>query len=378
MGMRVKKQLIYEFWDCPQCGAQGILGSAESCPHCSKPRNQSIKFYRKSDQEILVEQEKLSRHSGGADWICEYCDGLNAAMLTHCGSCTAEKSANAKTVVDPGPKDIPPPKVEALSKGPPTKSRRRLILGLVVASIAALLYWSMAAEKNTYRVDQVSWSRKIIVERYVREFRESWEDEQTGDDISLLTKKSKVRSYKDVLDHYKTETYSEEESYQSGSREKCSTEYKSTGNGAAEKITACHDEPVYATRQITKTREVPVYRKEPVYANWVRYQSSFYKDHQVFESSGTNNAPQWPKTKLGTGVSQRPDREGARDGLYRVTLRRMSPSKKAPPSVTITTIEKRFVDHYEIGKEIAVDYQNVGGLQWPEGDKEESSSTDKP
>lgn len=384
LGMSVKKELVYEFWDCAQCGSKGLLGSVETCSQCSKPRDKHIVFYRDSTNETLVSPEAAQRYQGGADWICEYCDGLNSSGKTHCGSCSAEKSTGAKTVLTAASvaaplKSMPSPQAKARNSsrnGTRSKYRKWYFVGLAILC-TAVLYWALAAEKNSYKVDQVSWTRKIHVERYVRESRESWDDAKSGEDLVVTQTTSKIRSYKDVLDHYKKESYSVAESYRSGSRQKCSTEYQSMGNGAAQKTTSCHDEPVYSTRQVQKTREVPVYRKEPIYDRWIRFQSNFYKDHQVFEASGSSNAPAWPKILLGKGFLDKPDRQGAKEESYRVTLRRLSTSKNAPHLVSITTTGQRFVEHYRIGQEISLQYQRLGGLKWPQGDQEIKGSDEK-
>jgi hypothetical protein len=71
-------------WDCPACGAQGLLGlSQRHCPSCGAAQDPTRRYYPPAGSEIAVENHPFH----GADVRCRGCDSPNAAIAKHCVNC---------------------------------------------------------------------------------------------------------------------------------------------------------------------------------------------------------------------------------------------------------------------------------------------------
>ncbi|MDF1563741.1 MAG: hypothetical protein P1V51_11905 [Deltaproteobacteria bacterium] len=373
MGERIHEELVYEYWDCAYCDSKAIRGDQESCTTCGHARDQDITFYRLEDREEQVEAEKQARHQAGADWICSFCNTLNAATLEACRNCSASKEQSEKNFLEhqaakeaqraPKPSAAPPP---------PPKKKSRLGLWLGLGAAAALIIggitWATRTVPVTYEVTSVRWERSIPVERYQWVKATNWEDEMVGDDIRRLAQREKLHHTERRQVGTREETYTETQKVKTGTREECSTSYKSTGSGASKKVTKCRDVPVYTDKQVTKTRTVPIHKDFPIMKTEVDYQSKRYAPRDVARASGNDNAPQWPEAKLGTGEDGKPDREGKREALYLVNLKRAA-GDKGPDTVELSTTEQRFTDVWKPGVQRPIGVSNLGGLSLEPGDE---------
>jgi hypothetical protein len=88
---------------------------------------------------------------------------------------------------------------------------------------------------------------------------------------------------------------------------------KDLGNGYFEDVTK--EEPVYEHRTRTVTETVPVYKDEPVFKDWARYEIDKWHKEREARAAGSDQSPHWPDPKL----SNR-EREGARAEAYLATF----------------------------------------------------------
>lgn len=82
-------------WDCPSCGAVGLLGlDHRHCPTCGSAQDPTSRYYPTDAQKVAVEDHPFH----GADLRCAACDTPNSAKATCCVGCGAPLDG-AKAVV---------------------------------------------------------------------------------------------------------------------------------------------------------------------------------------------------------------------------------------------------------------------------------------
>lgn len=130
------------------------------------------------------------------------------------------------------------------------------------------------------------------------------------DGARLQYTRNEVKTYKDVLDHYKTVTETRTRRVIDHYEKRSS--YKNLGNGYFEEHTK--NVPVYMTETYTENVQKPVYRQEPVYATKYYYEIDRWTVTDTAKSSGHGQNPSWPKPKLKDG-----QRTGDKNEHYFVT-----------------------------------------------------------
>jgi ribosomal protein L37E len=377
---RTTEEYVYEYWDCPRCGEKGIRGDFKVCASCGFSRDDTINFYRKDVDEVVSDEAQVDKFKQGPDWVCSYCGSLISQTDGKCGGCGMTRDDSVKNYfelkgkedagdeVTAGSEAAPPPPPDS---GEEKKGKGKLfgIIGGVAAAIAIVAFWGLSSKAVKYKVKSVYWERGIAVDRYKLTNNTDWEDEMKGDEIRVIRKNREIRRYDKRQVGTRTESYKDTEKYQAGTKEECTTSYKSTGSGAAKKTKKCRDVPVYKTREVTKTREVPVYREFPVYGNKVIYVSKMYSVYTTPKKSGRDNSPSWPAVKLGEGLDGKPDKEGERSEKYNVTLSKISKAK-GPGEVIFKTRSDLFEKKYILNNEIEMKVSNLGGIKYDKGEEE--------
>lgn len=364
----VYEELVYEYWDCPQCGNKGIRGDQRVCTQCGNPRDENITFYRKEEQEEVVEdQQQQAAFEAGPDWECQFCGSLNSSTLSSCKGCGNERSEGDKSYFEAqAEKQSREAEHETgTTEEEPAKGGGK-IFAIILAAVLLIgggLWWWLTRETDVdFKVTSVKWQRVIPHLRYKTSLKTDWDENVKGDDVQIISKNQKIKEYKQVVDRYRTETYQDTERYQSGTKKKCSTSYKSTGSGASKKTTTCKDVPVYSTRKVTKTREVPVYKKVPVYDTQVTYKSKSYDLLRNVTSTGTTNDVKWPALNLGTGEDGKKDKEGERSATYTVNLKKINSEADGPGTYRFNTTEQAFTSKYIAGKTVTLPVSTMGNI----------------
>ncbi len=351
----ITEELIYEYWDCDKCGKKEIRGDLRACISCGSPRNESIKFYLLTSKEEKVEDIKQSNEfKAGPDWLCSFCNTLNSATKDSCLSCGSSKLDSEKNYFD-----IQKSKEEKLNKKnfvEPQKQTSSLkkIITWTIAGISTFIGGICFLTKThdvKFQMKSVKWEITVPVSRYIRTEKIDWENSLTGDNIQKISSTKEIFSYEDRQVGTKTERYTDSESYQSGSKKECNTSYESTGSGASKKVTKCENVPTYSTRNVTKTRTVPMYQKFPIYANKIKYFSSSYAFLRNFTLSGVDNLPKRPDIELSVGAENKPDRKENEINKFEVIFSKLNKEDKALDNQAFLVSEDLFKTKYLLNSE---------------------------
>jgi hypothetical protein len=297
---------VYEMlWDCRHCGSKKLLGlTHRHCPQCGSPQNPSERYFPSDDEKVAVQDHVYY----GADVICRYCQNPNSRKSKHCGTCggpleegtdvqkrgeqihaigayageTAEHARRefANQAAPPAPAKKP-------------KSRVRLILGVVVAFVVALITFFVVAIVWTkpagLEVTGHEWKREIDVERFGPVQETAWCD-QVPPSGRVMSRSRAVRSHERV---------------QKG--ETCRTKKVDQGDGTFRESRVCE----------------PVYENKPIYSDQCRYTIDKWTRARTVTKNGSSLSPppSWPEPALArTGQCLGCEREAQRRETYTVKL----------------------------------------------------------
>ncbi|MDX1959859.1 MAG: hypothetical protein SFU98_14910 [Leptospiraceae bacterium] len=373
----VVEELIYEYWDCPKCGNKGIRGDEYKCSSCGFPRDDSIKFYRKEVEEKVTDTNQAEKFVKGPDWVCSFCNSLNFQDDQNCKGCGASKSDSEKNYFENlKEKEEKEAKkankaVEAVKEEPKTPVWKKIafaVSGFFVL-LLGICFYGLSSHKVNYKVTKVNWVRAIAIERYAWSNRSDWSDSMVGDGIVEISRTQSIRSYEKRQVGTTTESYTDTERYQSGTKRECSTSYESTGSGASKKKTSCSNVPTYSSRNVRKTRTVPVYKDFPIYGTKVNYRSKMYQLLGYRVKQGTDNNPEFPNPRLGTGEEGKPDKETERVESLQVTLVKVNKDDSGEESLEIVAKENEFKTKYLKDALVEMNVTNFGFIDFKNGEE---------
>ena len=185
-----------------------------------------------------------------------------------------------------------------------------LILIGTFAAIAFIIFGLVSCFSPKVRnvtIDDFEWKRTIDVEEIVTYDESGW---TLPDDARLQYTKREIRSYKNVVDHYKTVSETKTRMVVDHYEDKVS--HVDLGNGYFEEKT--ERAPVYKEETYTEISSEPVYRQEPVYDTKYYYEIDRWTVVDAAKSSGHDQNPSWPELKLKDG-----QRAGSKKEYYFVT-----------------------------------------------------------
>lgn len=174
---------------------------------------------------------------------------------------------------------------------------------LVIFSIIAGVLWSsfLRTEPVELTVRQLTWERNVEVEEYRTLHESNWSVPAGGRETRRYRA---IHHYDHVLDHYETEhytvpvqVYDGQESYSYN----CGTRTIDNGNGtfSYETQTCTGSRAKYRTDYQPRTRQVAVYRDDPVYRTKYDYDiERWVFDHWITAKGGTSETtqtPHWPE-----------------------------------------------------------------------------------
>ena len=372
----ITEEIIYEYWDCPKCGTKGIRGDIYSCRQCGYQRDNTITFYRMEGIEEKVESlEKQEEFKQGPDWICSYCESLNKSNQISCSTCNAKKEdSETNYFQEQAKRKERETNKTNIDEGRPSAQKFSAWkwVAAIVVFLGGICYYGNRTENVEYEVTKVEWIRLIDHQKYKRVQKIDWKDDLSGDDIQISEEKKEIRRYEKRQVGTRTESYTDTEEYQNGTKRECSTSYESTGSGASKKITSCNDVPVYSTRQVTKYRDVPIYQDFPIYDIKVRYSSKVYTSIGYDKKQGTDNNPIWPEI-MGMGEDNKEDRGGEKLESLVASIKKNNKEKEGPEEQKVKMPEKPFREIYKLGSTINMSVKNFGGFSY----KNEESDFDE-
>ena len=319
-----EEEVVVGLWDCSRCGRKANSGLEVECPGCGGARDEDVTFYlpQEGQEARLTAPNDLRRAAAaGPEWLCEHCGSSVPADLTVCTNCGAPRGkSDARAVRMYAPGEAPRTGAKPQRAAPPPPQRRPRRPGAVALIVLAFVflagYLALRPRAVTATVTELAWSRVIEVEEYRLLQQEGWDPPS---DARVTGRDRRVRSYRQVLDHYETATRDVSERVQVGTRtERVQVGTRDNGNGTFSHVYENRSIPVYETRTRRETYQKPVYRQEPVYDTWHHYEIwRWVHDRDVRAAGGPEVAPHWPAVSL----KGKQEREGKRTEEYRVTLR---------------------------------------------------------
>lgn len=308
-------------WDCPACGATGLLGVDQKfCATCGSAQDPKTRYFPSDDQKILLEDHPFH----GADVVCRACDTPNAAVSEFCTACgsplddAAAAATRQSKVVGEGEhfagETAADAKAEAKAKreaeearrrarmagedpdAPPKKRRGFLGVGLF-GGCPALITTSAVACAGFFGLswlfqttDQVTieghaWKRSIEVEVYGPKQERAWRDKVPAG-ARIQTCREEKRDTKKVPDG-----------------ESCEVVKTDKGDGS------------FSEKKVCK----PKYKKVDVMAEKCSYEIDTWTKARVEQAAGADLSPKWPTVKLAqTGTCRGCEREGERRSTFTV------------------------------------------------------------
>lgn len=317
-------KLVEGLWDCPFCDNKRIRAGQKTCPSCGHPQDENTKFYM-PDEIKYVSEEEAEKISRNPDWQCSFCGSLNSDNLDSCANCGATKEESERNYFEmrqqeeekKRKKEEKKEEQKASSQKSDSKEPRNsflknmLILIGTFAAIAFIIFGLVSCFSPKVRnvtIDDFEWKRTIDVEEIVTYDESGW---TLPDDARLQYTKREIRSYKNVVDHYKTVSETKTRMVVDHYEDKVS--HVDLGNGYFEEKTK--RVPVYKDETYTETSHEPVYRQEPVYDTKYYYEIDRWTVVDTAKSSGYDQNPSWPELKLKDG-----QRAGSKKEYYSVTI----------------------------------------------------------
>lgn len=284
---------VYQMlWNCPTCGAEGLLGlDHRYCPNCGTPQDPSKRYFPDDDQKVAVTDHRYH----GADWICPGCETPNSAAATYCVSCggDAQGSKQAKRIGEtPPPAPVAEPSGGGVKKAAAAGGCLALgFVGFIVALLvfgAVAVFWSKPSEAT---VTGHRWERTIATERLSEVEDAAWCDALPKDSTEL-SRSMKEKSTEKVQDG-----------------ETCVKKNKDLGDGTFKQLDECS----------------PKFKEVPVEAPWCRYKTNRWEAEKSARAAGDglSPAPSWPAVSLTRPACTQVgcEREGARTERYEVLLK---------------------------------------------------------
>jgi ribosomal protein S26 len=297
-------------WTCPNCMTKN-KGTQKTCTGCGSPQPESVQFQQGKTQQFIEDEQIIQAAKAGADFHCSFCGARNAATNEVCVQCGADltgaarrqtgqvigafKEGEAQPIKCPNcgemntedqavcsncggslaPEPPPPPtppaaaKVKGASSGAAKpKSKAPFIIGaaaLVMLCLCIVLIFALTRKQDslTGTVQNVAWTRSVIIEQYGLVTREDWIDDIPTDA---------------ALGSCELEYHHTQDSPTANSEEVCGTPYTvDSGTGVGEVVQDCE------------------YR---VYLEFCEYQINDWQTYDEVAIQGTNLNPAWPEAQL--------------------------------------------------------------------------------
>lgn len=331
-------------WRCPSCGAEN-RGRNESCAGldghggCGAARPAGVTFYLPGDAPAVSDAGLLADALSGQDWICDHCQGanpnaVNGRRVTRCRHCGQAREAGDPSleVRHYGPGEVPtepvtperPDRRAARADLPAGRGRTRpTVLALLAAVLLAVAAWWAWPRTHEGQVAELSWERTVAIEALVTHVEGDWSVPSGG---RQLSSERRIRSYRDVVDHYETRTRQVSDRVPSGT-ESYSCGSTDLGNGYFQDRTCTRT--TYTSVSRTESYQAPVYRQEPVYDQWYSFEIDRWEPGRVLEAHGGDTQPTWPEVRL-AGPRER---EGARKETYVAILEDEQGRVRAEPGL---------------------------------------------
>lgn len=320
---------IEMLWPCSHCGTRN-LGRQMVCMSCGNPKDGSEKYEMPGDTRAaptVTDPDLLRKAHAGSNWRCGYCGSDQRRLDGSCVQCSATPSV--------APARVPASRIPMPRKDPrhvedePWHRGPAAVVAAITLGIGGLFAWVHRTREFDATVAALHWEQAIDVEKYALHPHEDWASEVPSDAINVQSLGDRVHHHEKVFDHYESEDYIEKVHCGEDCDDlppKCTEHCASNENGFA----TCEDICVGGGRVCSprycdepRTRQVPVYREEPRYAEYSSYHLWEWKTDRTVVASGEGTADmRWPveEAKVGTNLGPGEHERESRRGEYVVSL----------------------------------------------------------
>lgn len=291
-------ETYYEMcWDCPACGAAGLLAKSQRhCPGCGAAQDPAKRYFPPPGQETAVPGHRYA----GADWRCDYCASPNGAAAAFCGNCGGSKDGTREVarVADPlaAAASASAPIAATVAPPKPVAWRwRRFVFAVFAAAAVAFALKFFSQHEETMKVAGHGWTREVRIDRFQAVDESAWCDAVPAG-ARDLRRTREVKETRQVEDG-----------------QSCREVRADQGDGTFTRKQEC----------------APRYRSEAVYADKCHFRVHRWATGRTATASGDLTlAPAWPAIQLaGGGIaawSGQPalgaERENGRSERYAVHL----------------------------------------------------------
>lgn len=323
-------------WTCPACGGRND-GRAAKCANCGAPQPEDVQFEQAVQEEFIADEKVIAQAEKGPDIHCPFCGTRNPAGATQCQQCMADLSeavsrqrgqvlgahrdkavpdvacpycqgmnpATARKCAHCGatlerPEARPAPTAKAAPAQRSGGASPVLIAfgALFLVAICAFVLLTLRTEEMVGRVQEVEWTRTVLVEGQVPVEYTDWLDE--------IPAGAPVESCRQALRRTQDEPAP-------NTFKVCGTPYTvDTGTGVGEVVQDC------------------VYE---VYADMCEYTVEEWQVVDQQTLSGRDHLPRWPEPNLAAG-QRLGEREEGYEILFDVDGERYTYRTTDPGSLT--------------------------------------------
>ncbi len=321
---------IEMLWRCGACRAEN-KGRHKKCTSCGCAKTDDDAFYMPGDTSpaaAVTDPALLEKALAGPDWVCAFCRSAQGKLDGKCRNCGASaESGPSEDYVE-----------ERSGASFPVYERRRanvaVIVGLALAALVGLVGWLVFRTRVVdAHVASVAWTHKVVIDRWQVWHRQGFDQERGA--FNVKDQGARIHHYNHVVDHYRTEAYTVQVACGETCRPIPRTCYStprvctSSKNGFASCSgggTVCSGGgQSCSTRYCTepRTRQVPVYRDDPVYRDWYTWDVWDWGYNRTVAHEGTATATSWPsdaEIAKGALMHEGEKERSRREESYRVVL----------------------------------------------------------
>nr|HEX4315720.1 hypothetical protein [Kofleriaceae bacterium] len=165
MAEREESQGYYEMlWDCPHCGAKGLLGKTQRrCPECGGPQDADKRYFPSDDQKKAATGHVYE----GADAHCPACNSAMGSKVKNCTQCGApmdgSKPVGGAALPAPAPKK-------------PSHTWKIVLAVVVVLAVVIFGIWWMFLRTRSAEVtvDKHRWEASVAIDQYSDQQKSAW------------------------------------------------------------------------------------------------------------------------------------------------------------------------------------------------------------
>lgn len=361
-------------WNCGKCGELN-QGDAKICHNCDEELgwNDTVRAtaeYRSGIDTVGIDFDDEADSTFGYDDDLEVAERVLTNEPERGEHRTLPYSKIQDKIIEPQEEMLipsrPEPWLTAERKNKAVKIGGGSSIGVGILTLILFLFGTTSIEMQ---VADLQWERQVEIEEFRTLTQEGWDFPSDARNIDSW---EEVRSYRKVPDGFETETYTERVQTGTTNRTetKTCTRTVDNGNGSFSSETySCGtrtiSEPVY--ENVTRTRQVQVFRDEPVYDTRYEYQvDRWVTDRWVVTnddmSDGILDEPIWADPDINSGTSLGSERIGNGHRSDYVVIFQQTDGSVADQQIFEESFEQSEWETYGMGENFTAKVNRLGML----------------